>query len=385
MSSISKAVALFLVSSLIFGCSSVEAPPTGTVAATAPVTNPQNLVTKNLSNKEENYPVYFGTTRRFGEDGKFTNDRSKIIQYGVANVHVPIHRKRGSEGTLFGDILGYNKRVKISGDYILYNNYSDFHQVVAGSLSKEKRNNYVVIFIHGYNNSFDDALIRAAQMGADTQVPKHHMFMFSWPAVKDFKTYTQDEASVDVNEKYFSDFISKVAESVGNKKIHIVAHSMGNRALLRVIDRGVLQAKNKNLKFGQIILAAADVDAELFSQSADSYINSSDKTTVYLSPYDKAVGLSQLIHKYPRLGCGISPHNPNPKIDYVVSTIPSEFPAHGYITQHEPILNDLQSMFFTGKPDRSAVSGEWEKKAENFWIVGAAPDENEAKCADLDY
>ena len=347
MSAIFKAIALFLVSAFFLGCSFVEVLPEKTAAATVPVTDPQNPVIKNLSTQEENYPVYFGTTREFGKNGKFTNNRSKKIQYGVANVHVPMHRKRGSEGTLLGDILGYNKRVKISGDYILYE-YSEFNQIVASSLAKEKRNNYVVIFIHGYNNSLDDALIRAAQMGTDTQVPKHHMFVFSWPAVKDFKTYTQDEASIDVNEKYFSEFISKVAESVGNKKIHIVAHSMGNRALLRVIDKGFLQTKNKDLKFGQIILAAADVDAELFSQSADSYINSSDKTTVYLSPYDKAVGLSQIIHKYPRLGCGIGPHNPNPKIDYVVSTIPSEFPAHGYIAQHDAILDDLQSMFFTG-------------------------------------
>ena len=63
MSSIFKVVVLFLAITFFFGCSFVEVPPRETVAATVPVTNPQDLVTKNLSNQEENYPVYFGTTR----------------------------------------------------------------------------------------------------------------------------------------------------------------------------------------------------------------------------------------------------------------------------------------------------------------------------------
>lgn len=206
------------------------------------------------------------------------------------------------------------------------------------------------------------------------------MFLFSWPAIKQFITYTQDESTIDVNEIYFANFLTEVAKAAPNKIIHIVAHSMGNRALLRTINKGIFLAANKQVKFGQIILAAADVDAELFSQYSEKYVASSNKTTVYLSPYDNAVGMSQLIHGHARLGCGINPpESPNPRIDYIISTIPSDFPAHAYVAENVDILDDLQSLFQFGIPLRS--SNAWTRLNNNSWKVGPPDvDPSRVKC-----
>lgn len=74
----------------------------------------------------EIYPIYFGTTRQLSPGNTFNDERGKSIQYGLVNVRVPIHRDRGSLGTLPGTIFRYNQLVKIYGKPQLYNDNLEF-------------------------------------------------------------------------------------------------------------------------------------------------------------------------------------------------------------------------------------------------------------------
>src|SRR5256885_15728754 len=73
--------------------------------------------------------------------------------------------------------------------------------------------------------------------------------------------------------------------------------SMGNRALLRVAER-----VQKKLNFGQIILAAPDIDADLFHHLAQHYGKISTRTTIYVAKNDLPVSLSKQIHGADRVG-----------------------------------------------------------------------------------
>ncbi len=82
--------------------------------------------------------------------------------------------------------------------------------------------------------------------------------------------------------------------------VHLVAHSMGNRGLLRALQRLAADAEMRaGVKFGQIFLAAPDVDRDLFLGLARLYPQFSDRTTLYASDGDKAVATSAWLHAGP--------------------------------------------------------------------------------------
>jgi esterase/lipase superfamily enzyme len=146
---------------------------------------------------------------------------------------------------------------------------------------------------------------------------------------------------------------------------------MGNRALLRVVTSAVRSVSSgRSIRFGQVIIAAADVDRDLFAQLAPNYLNVADRTTVYLSPYDYAVAASSHIHDYPRVGCGTAPQVLVPGIDSVVSTIPDDFPSHAYFAEALPILEDVKNLILRNEPARSG--GSWEK-LDGYWRIGGVP------------
>lgn len=93
-----------------------------------------------------------------------------------------------------------------------------------------------VIFVHGYNVSFEEAALRAAQLGFDLGIAGVMAF-YSWPSKGSLKGYPADEASIEASEGFIADFLTRMASQSGAARVHIIAHSMGNRGLLRAIDR----------------------------------------------------------------------------------------------------------------------------------------------------
>ena len=345
-----------------------------------PAGTPDISLSAGLTPDSVDYPVLFGTSRKPLPDGTgFSEDRDSSLHYGRIWITVPKNHKRGSLGSELGTIFQYDPKLTIArlehvGDE------SQFLSLAARVLppATKPENGYVIVFIHGFNNSFEVAAIRAAQLGIDLGVPQNDMFLFSWAARSSIPRYTQDEATVDASELFLRRFLETTAQAAGNRKIHLVAHSMGNRALMRVIAASVTGvARERGLRFGQIILAAADIDRDFFAEFAPNYLKVSDRTTVYLSPYDYAIGLSDIVHDYPRVGCGSSPQVVIPGIDSVVSTIPSDFPGHAYFAGSLPVLTDVKNLILRNQPARQGK--DW-TKAGDYWIVGGPIDKTKLAC-----
>jgi esterase/lipase superfamily enzyme len=94
-------------------------------------------------------------------------------------------------------------------------------------------------------------------------------------------------------------------------------------------------------RFGQIFLAAPDVDARYFKMVASVYPQVSDRTTLYVSARDKALGASKFLHDNTRAG-HIPPITVVPGIDTVVGTdISLDFLGHGYFAEAFNVLYDM--------------------------------------------
>jgi esterase/lipase superfamily enzyme len=203
---------------------------------------------------------------------------------------------------------------------------------------------HALFFLHGFNVSFENAAIRAAQIGCDLKVTGATA-LFSWPSRGSVAAYPVDEASIEASEAAIAGFLVDFAANCGAKKVHVVAHSMGNRGFLRALQRIAADATTRGqVKLGQIILAAPDVDRDLFLDLAHLYAAHGERTTLYSSDGDLPVHVSSKLHDAPRAGYFV-PYTVAPGVDTVaVPDFDIDLLGHSYFAQAEALLHDIYDL-----------------------------------------
>lgn len=290
------------------------------------------------------YPVWFGTNRKPQGNG-FTGERHDRITRGRVEVHVPESHQFGSIGTPFWKRM---LRLQFADDHLRVQQvtslerdafFTEFQQKLeeartAGEIA------HALFFIHGYKNTFEDAAIRAAQIGVDLKAPA--TAFFSWPSRGNVAAYPADEASIEASERAITEFLVEFSAQCGADKIHVIAHSMGNRGLLRALQRIAANAQTRGkVRFGQIFLAAPDVDRDLFMDLARLYPEHAERTTLYASDADLPVHLSSKFHDAPRAGY-FKPYTVAPGVDTIaVPDFDVDLLGHSYFAQAEALLHDI--------------------------------------------
>jgi esterase/lipase superfamily enzyme len=216
--------------------------------------------------------------------------------------------------------------------------------------AKENGESHALFFLHGYNVTFEQAAIQAAQIGYDLKVAGATAF-FSWPSFGKLMSYAADAASIEASESAITDFLVNFTNNCGADKVHLIAHSMGNRGLLRALQRIAANAEVKGkVKFGQIFLAAPDVDRSLFIDLAHLYAEHAERTTLYASDGDKAVHLSAMLHNAPRAGY-YKPYTVVSGIDTVsVPDFNIDLLGHSFYARAEALLHDIYTLMRHGEP-----------------------------------
>jgi esterase/lipase superfamily enzyme len=231
-----------------------------------------------------------------------------------------------------------------------------------------------VVFLHGYNVSFEQAALRAAQLGFDLGVPGVMAF-FSWPSQGNLGGYIADEATIEASEGFIADYLTAMAAQSGAEKIHIIAHSMGNRGLVRAIDRiaTTVAGRRARVPFNQIILAAADIDQDTFKRLGVAYQKVAARTTMYVCSRDRAVEASHWLHDFPRAGFA-PPVLVVPGIDTInVSNLDLTLLGHGYVAEARDVLHDMHYLIKEGSaPERRfGLRKAATSAGEAYWVVGA--------------
>lgn len=300
------------------------------------------------------YPVWFGTNRKPKGDG-FMGERHDSITRGRVEVHVPEAHRFGETGTPFwkkllrfdlrDDTLRLQHVARLERDAF----FGDIQQAMQDARASGD-SPHALFFLHGFNVSFEEAAIRAAQIGYDLKVPGATAF-FSWPSRGNVAAYPADEASIEASEGAISDFLVDFTANCGADKVHVIAHSMGNRGLLRALQRIAANAETRGkVKLGQIFLAAPDVDRDLFLDLARLYPEHAERATLYASDGDLAVHVSSKLHDAPRAGY-FTPYTVAPGIDTVaVPDFDVDLLGHSYFAQAEALLHDIHDLMRHGEP-----------------------------------
>jgi len=265
--------------------------------------------------------VFFGTDRRRADTAErvsFSGERARQLQLGVAVVTVPkaAERKRGEipRPTWFErNVL----RVPPDGDparhftilrdgFTIYGSSDAFLDAVARHISEAGAfKDHAVVFVHGYNTTFDQALYRTAQISYDLgegSVPFGSAFLYSWSSGGGVRDYKYDSESARFTVDNLVTFLDLVIAKTNAKHVHLIAHSMGNDAMLNALDRLAVPDHAKD-RINQIVLAAPDVDAREFERLAARIVPKAKGVTLFASASDRAMRASRQVHRdQPRAG-----------------------------------------------------------------------------------
>lgn len=318
-----------------------------------PARVPKALTLNDLQQKRSGaadlvYPVWYGTNRQPMGNG-FSGQRHPQVSYGRALVYVPEAHRFGETGSsLWQRMLRFDlrdDRLRLQSTDPL--DQGTFFSQLRDEMQAARDNGdapHALVFLHGYNTSFEQAAIRAAQLGVDLNISGATAF-FSWPSRGSAMAYTVDEASIEASEAAITDFLVKFSRECGADKVHIIAHSMGNRGLLRALQRIAGNAQTRTtVQFGQIFLAAPDVDRDLFLDLSSLYAEHAERVTLYASNADTAVHLSAKFHDSPRAGY-FAPYTVAADIDTVaVPNFDVDMLGHGYFAQADALLSDIFSL-----------------------------------------
>ncbi|QFR33127.1 alpha/beta hydrolase [Ancylobacter sp. TS-1] len=159
-----------------------------------------------------------------------------------------------------------------------------------------------VIFVHGYNTLFSEALYRITQLAEDSKSPSVPV-LFTWASRGGVSDYVYDNNSATSARDRLEETIRLVFDS-GAEKVTIFAHSMGNWVAVEALRQIQISGKRPPPeKFGNVILAAPDIDVDVFKSQLKRFGKPTRPFIVIVSRDDKALAFSDFIAgDKPRLG-----------------------------------------------------------------------------------
>jgi esterase/lipase superfamily enzyme len=159
----------------------------------------------------------------------------------------------------------------------------------------------VLVFIHGFNNRFDDAVFRFAQIVHDAGTPVVPV-LFTWPSRGSVLAYGYDRESNTYSRNALESTLKTLASDPAVGEISILAHSMGNLVTLEALRQMAIRDGRIAPKIRNVLLAAPDVDVDLFREAILDMGKSRPGFTLFVSQDDRALAISRRIWGDVRLG-----------------------------------------------------------------------------------
>ncbi|MFE9913209.1 alpha/beta hydrolase [Streptomyces clavifer] len=300
-------------------------------------------------------PVMYATDRASKVAGaapaRYGTERGQLA-YGQATVSVPDDHRVGAVDTPRWWRLRF--RPDPGKDMVLGSatamTADTFADGVRGQLD-QCADRQALVFVHGYNVSFADAAVHAAQLAYDLNFTGA-VLLYSWPSKGSLLDYPADGEAARRAVPYFQEFLRHLLTRTGVDEVHVIAHSMGNRVLtdgLTGLDTTALPEGSGWL--GHVVFAAPDVDGDVFRQSLPRILAQARHATLYVSGRDRALAVSRSLADYPRAGQAGDTVIVAAGLDTVdVTELGADLLGHSYVGRHRNVLADLHGLLRHGHP-----------------------------------
>lgn len=251
---------------------------------------PEVLATVPPAPEAAQVRLYAATTRERAPEGEadYTAERARALNLAAFTISIPPGHQPASiewpqgmpdAGSSFA-VVGQSQLTR-----------AEFIQEIGAPGTSGGRRN-VGIFVHGYNHSFPEALFRLAQIAADSQTTEPQI-AFSWPSQASVGGYVADKDSVTYSRDYLAELITDLAAQPNVGEINIIAHSMGGWLVMETVRQLRLQGRDAAIDRLNVVLAAPDIDADVFYQQLQVIGSLRTPLTVLVSPDDRALRVSQ--------------------------------------------------------------------------------------------
>ena len=274
---------------------------------------------------------------------RYGGQYSDQVQYGVCEVSIPMGHQAGElEGPqMFKMEVTPDPEKHIVLTKVGRLDTASFHAALQTEMARKGKN--IFVFIHGYNVSFEDAARRTGQMAYDLKFPGAPVF-YSWPSQANWYSYVTDKENIDLSTSQIRAFLLDIASRSKADTINLIAHSMGNVGLTAALSE-IEQTSKPH--FNQVVLAAPDIDAEVFKDEiASKIVTKARHTTLYTSKSDLALIASRYFHHGNRVGDSGPDVLIIDGIDTIDATaVDSSLLGHSYYGSNVTVLDDLEQLF----------------------------------------
>lgn len=249
-----------------------------------------------------NHSIFVATTRERSNNPAevFDGGRSGNLNFARVNVTVPrIHepgrierRKRGSSDD--------PSKYFMASDHVVYDTGVQFMTALAADTAA--RGGRAMLFVHGYNTGFDNAVYRLTQIAHDSGYAGTPV-LFSWASGGKATGYVYDKESASAARDHLEQALRILARS-GARRIDIVAHSMGTWITMEALRQlAITGDRNLGGKLGDVVLASPDIDVDVFKSQMRRYGKPEKPFILLHSEDDRALKLSGILAgSRPRVG-----------------------------------------------------------------------------------
>jgi esterase/lipase superfamily enzyme len=248
----------------------------------------------NVPSHTSKVRLLVATTRERGspeDPDAFTAERSQHLNFAALSVSIPTHH-------VVGEIEWPDKnppdpaRHFVTTDRQFLGTDQFLDEIRGRARQGGAEANSVLVFVHGYNTLYEEAVYWLAQIVHDSGYTGTAV-LFSWPSRGKAPLYLADREASTYSRDYFEQALLQMSELPEVHEINILAHSMGNWLAVETLRQAKLSGRGDfNGKLGEVILASPDLDVTVFRTQLDVIGSLPRPITVLVSGDDTALALS---------------------------------------------------------------------------------------------
>ncbi len=332
-------------------------------------------------------PVFYGVHRNktgSADPASFYGSKRAPLTYGVVNVTVPKAREVGEvpEPSVFRLEFRPDPSKHVLLESITeFGSIGEFRSQLENRLGQSQRRE-IFVFVHGFNNDFDDAAKRTAQLAVDLEIDGAAV-LYSWPSQGWPFGYVADSSQVirplilDLKE-----FLRVLADDSHASSVYLVAHSMGARFVLPALEEFGVPQPGAKPRFSEIVFAAPDVDAADFAARLPGIRGQGRQVTLYVAEDDRPLQLSRLLSgDYRRAGDASNPVV-LPDLDTIDITAATGS-SLGHSDLFDGAIDDFQAVIWHSLAPQARCPLEVRSTPEgSYWVLVASQHE---QCSRTDF
>ncbi len=293
-------------------CHSAPPPPPPALPAPAPL--PRSATPRSysvLDSGAARITIFLATTRRYVQSDRagdrYGPDDADSLQFAAVTVNVPPYSARGtgelprqsSLSSAFSSGPTPSKEFFVAS--VIQADSNRFVQRIAADLAGTRSRN-ILIFVHGFNTSFEDAAVRAAQIAADLNFDGT-VVLFSWPSAASVTSYVRDQQAARNAGFHFLRLLRGTLVAAQPDHVELLAHSMGSETVAKALS--LAPVIDSLPRFDQVVFAAPDLDRRVFGREILPRLGTrATRVTLYASNDDDALRASRAVNGVWRLGLG---------------------------------------------------------------------------------